>query len=130
MTASLTAVHPVLASNDVAASIQFYRRLGFELRFQDHATDPKYVVVNRDGVELHIQWADAHQWVANLDRPAYRIMVTDVDAIYGEFTRSGALSGNGSHGSPWAVPADTPWGTREFHVRDPGQNSLQFYRAR
>jgi hypothetical protein len=23
---------------------------------------------------------------------------------------------------------DAPWGTREFHLRDLGQNSLQFYR--
>ena len=26
----------------------------------------------------------------------------------------------------WAVPANTPWGTREFHVRDPGGNVLLF----
>jgi hypothetical protein len=24
---------------------------------------------------------------------------------------------------------DTSWGTREFHVRDPDRNGLQFYRS-
>ena len=32
-------------------------------------------------------------------------------------------------GSPWALPGDTPWGTREFHVRDPGGNGLHFYQV-
>ena len=32
-------------------------------------------------------------------------------------------------GSPWGMPADTPWGTREFHLRDPGGNVLQFYQS-
>jgi hypothetical protein len=26
--------------------------------------------------------------------------------------------------------SDTPLGTREFHLRDPDRNGLQFYRAR
>ena len=26
-------------------------------------------------------------------------------------------------------PADTPWGTREFHLRDPDLNGLQYYRT-
>lgn len=32
--------------------------------------------------------------------------------------------------SPWAAPADTPWSTREFHLRDPAGISLQIYRPR
>ena len=128
MKANLQGVHPVLASNDVAASVQFYRRLGFALTFQDQPSEPQYVVLRRDGVELHVQWADPAQWAHPIDRPAYRFIVTDVDAIYEEFVAAGAISAGSGQGSPWAAPADTPWGTREFHLRDPGQNSLQFYR--
>lgn len=128
MKANLQGVHPVLASNDVAASVQFYRRLGFALTFQDKPSEPQYVVLRRDGVELHVQWADPEQWAHPIDRPAYRFIVTDVDAIYEEFVAAGAISAGSGQGSPWAAPADTPWGTREFHLRDPGQNSLQFYR--
>lgn len=128
MKAHLQGVHPVLAASDVMASAQFYCDLGFTLLFQDTPEKPKYAGVARDGVELHIQWADPEQWAYPTDRPAYRFIVSDVDAIYREFVESGRINTGTSQGSPWATPADTPWGTREFHVRDPGQNCLQFYR--
>jgi catechol 2,3-dioxygenase-like lactoylglutathione lyase family enzyme len=128
MKANLQGVHPVLASNDVTASVQFYRLLGFTLNFQDEPKEPKYAVLRRDAVELHIQWASLEQWAHPIDRPAYRFIVSDVDAIYEEFVGAGTIGAKSSQGSPWAAPADTPWGTREFHLRDPGQNSLQFYR--
>lgn len=128
MKAIIEGVHPVLASMDVTVSVQFYSRLGFILIFQDEPGEPKYAVVRRDGVELHIQWSGPDQWAHPIDRPAYRFMVSDIEAIYKEFVASGSVSAQTSRNSPWAAPADTPWGTREFHLRDPGQNSLQFYR--
>ena len=130
MRAKLLAVHPVLAARDVPESVQFYQRLGFAVTFQDAAANPKYVAVSREGVELHIQWADREQWAYPIDRPVYRFVVSDVDAIYAEFVESGAVRPDTNPVSPWAAPADTPWGTREFHLRDPSQNGLQFYRAR
>jgi hypothetical protein len=72
--------------------------------------------------------ADLDQWAHSIDRPSYRFIVSDVDAIYSEFFESGSVGPQTGENSPWAAPADTPWGTREFHLRDPGQNSLQFYR--
>ena len=127
MKVSLQSIHPVLASKDVEASVQFFRDLGFTLLFQDMPQAPKYAGVGRDNVELHIQWADPEQWAYPVDRPVYRFIVSDVDALYREFVRSGRINAETSQGSPWAAPANTPWGTREFHLRDPGQNSLQFY---
>jgi glyoxalase/bleomycin resistance protein/dioxygenase superfamily protein len=123
----LQAVHPVLGARDVTGLVQFYKCLGFAVVFQDDPSSPKYVGVRRDGVELHIQWADKEQWAYPIDRPAFRFLVSDVDAIYAEFVASGAVRPDTSQGSPWSAPADTPWGTREFHLRDPSQNSLQFY---
>jgi catechol 2,3-dioxygenase-like lactoylglutathione lyase family enzyme len=127
MKTTLQAIHPVLGARDVATSIQFFRGLGFTLTFQDSPTEPKYAALKRDNVELHIQWADAGQWAFPTDRPAYRFVVNDVDALYHEFVESGNVNARTGDGSPWAAPANTPWGTREFHLRDPGQNSLQFY---
>jgi catechol 2,3-dioxygenase-like lactoylglutathione lyase family enzyme len=127
MTAHLQNVHPVLMARDVAVSVQFYSALGFALSFVDQPGDSKYAGVVRDGVELHIQWAGSEQWAYPTDRPAYRFIVSDVDALYREFAESGCINPDTIQGSPWAVPANTPWGTREFHIRDPGQNSLQFY---
>jgi catechol 2,3-dioxygenase-like lactoylglutathione lyase family enzyme len=128
MKAELQGIHPILAASDVMASVQFYRGLGFSLSFQDTPDQPKYAGIVRDRVELHIQWADLEQWAYPTDRPAYRFRVNDVDAMYREFVESGRVDVGTNGGSPWAAPANTPWGTREFHLRDPGQNSLQFYR--
>jgi predicted enzyme related to lactoylglutathione lyase len=128
MTASLRAVHPVLAASNVEESVRFYQSLGFAVVFQDAAINPKYVAVKRDGVELHIQWADKEQWAYPIDRPVYRFVVTDVDEMFQEFVKSGGMRSDMSQG-PWASPKNTPWGTREFHLRDPSQNSLQFYRS-
>jgi hypothetical protein len=129
MQAMLEGVHPVLASSDVAVSLNFYVRLGFIVAFQDQIIQPKYAVVRRDRVELHLQWASLDQLGHTIDRPIYRIVVSDVDSIYNEFLGSGSVDPQNSQRGPWATPADTPWGTREFHLRDPGQNSLQFYRS-
>ena len=128
MRADLQAVHPVLAARDVAQLVQFYKCLGFTLVFQDAPTNPKYAGVQRDSVQLHIQWADEEQWAYPTDRPVFRFMVSDVDALYREFVESGAVGSASGQGSPWATPSDTPWGTREFHILDPSKNGLHFYR--
>jgi catechol 2,3-dioxygenase-like lactoylglutathione lyase family enzyme len=130
MTASLEGVHPVLMSKDVAASVQFYTRLGFDLLFLDNSSEPRYAVMRREAAELHFQWQALEQWSYPIDRPSYRFKVSDVDALYQDFSARGGIVEEAGQRSPWSLPADTPWGTREFHLRDPGQNSLQFYRPR
>ena len=120
------AVQPVLMARDVAVSLRFFEQLGFAPCFQDTEQEPRYAGVRRDGIELHLQWGDAGQWVEGKDRPVYRFLVGDVDALHREFAASG-VSAAASEGSPWAQPSETPWGTREFHLRDPGGNGLQFY---
>jgi len=60
------------------------------------------------------------------------LMARDVSeslAFYAEFVSAGAVT-TASTGGPYATPADTPWGTREFHLRDPGGNVLQFAQGR
>lgn len=127
MTAKLEAVHPVLLALDVAAAVAFYQKIGFALAFQDNADDPRYAGVKRDVVVIHLQWHHATELIVGADRPNYRFQVDDVDALYDEFLSSGALMNQGGSG-PWRKPAQTPWGTREFHLRDPSGNGLQFYR--
>jgi catechol 2,3-dioxygenase-like lactoylglutathione lyase family enzyme len=125
----LEAVHPVLMVRDVPASIRFYERLGFSLTFQDRPRDPRYAAVARDTVELHLQWQNEAQWAYPIDRPTYRFVVQDVDALYTALRNNGALAEQAFADGPWRAPSDTPWGTREFHVRDPDGNGLQFYRG-
>lgn len=129
MKAQINAVHPVLMSSDLVASIQFFQRLGFRELFRDHPTQTRYAGVSRDGVEIHLQWHAPEQWRHDGDLPVYRFVVSDVDQLYSELLGSGALPAASGHQSPWAAPGNTPWGTREFHVRDPDGNGLQFYQA-
>lgn len=120
MEPKLECVQPVLMSRDVVASIRFYELLGFILVGQDVPGDPKYARIRRDGVELDLQWHDAKEWDYPNDRPTYRFPVLEVDGLYKQFHESGALSDATN-------VRETPWGTREFHVRDPDLNGLQFY---
>lgn len=121
MTAQLEAVHPVLMVRDVPASLRFYRDLGFDLAFADSETAPRYASIRRDGVELHLQWHAGSDFSPG-DRPTYRFVVRDVDGLFAEFASRAS-------GLDRTEVGNTPWGTREFHVRDPDRNGLQFYRA-
>lgn len=125
----LRAVHPVLMSGDLERSLRFFEALGFREQFRDSPQAPRYACVSRDGVELHLQWHAPEQWNHPGDRPAYRLLVSEVDALYAELRDGGALPDAARRESPWSAPGDTPWGTREFHLRDPDGNCLQFYEA-
>lgn len=121
MRSKLLAVHPVLGSFDVDRSIRFYCALGFELVWHDAASQAAYAVIQRDEVELHLQWNEIAGRDDGEDRPVYRFLVDDVDALHAEWA---TILANGNVRGPM----DTSWGTREFHVRDPDRNGLQFYR--
>lgn len=116
----LLKVIPVVMCSDIARSIAFYRSLGFESTFVDSPDYPKYVVVERDGVEMHLQWHDHADFPEGIDRPTYRFPVDDVDGLAGELRRAIEVPMNG--------PMRTTWGTCEFHVQDPDRNGLQFFR--
>jgi catechol 2,3-dioxygenase-like lactoylglutathione lyase family enzyme len=125
MPAQLEAVHPVLMVRDVPAAVRFYESLGFTRAFQDAPEAPRYAGVRRDGVELHLQWHSPEEWqvFTQGDRPNYRFYVSAVDDYFAELRERGALPAT-------AEVRDTPWGTREFHLRDRDGNGLQFYRNR
>lgn len=127
MNSTLRAVHPVLPARDVEESVRFFQKLRFSLIFLDSEDHPKYAALERDGVEIHLQWADESQWAYPTDRPAFRFVADDVDALFEEFFHAGVMGPTQPDQGPWAVPANTPWGTREFHLRDPAGSSLQFY---
>jgi catechol 2,3-dioxygenase-like lactoylglutathione lyase family enzyme len=119
--ARLVVVHPVLASRDVAASVAFYvTRLGFRLLGQDAPTDPRYAVIRRDDVELHLQWSDPSDWAPG-DRPMYRFVVPEIQALFDEYEDRGVFHEH-------TALHDTPWGTREFAFYDLDRNGLTFYR--
>jgi catechol 2,3-dioxygenase-like lactoylglutathione lyase family enzyme len=129
VTARIEQVHPVLMARDVEQSIAFYQSMGFRCTFIDRAVQPTYAAVTRDAVTLHLQVQHEPYADDSRDRPNYRFVCSDVDELYDAFVSGGAVSRDDPGPSPWARPENTPWGTREFHVRDPDGNGLHFYRA-
>jgi len=107
-------------SRDVSRSIEFFARLGFKKAFADNDANPKYAGISRDGIELHLQWHDSKEWEYPNDRPTYRFVTKDIDSLFRNFIDAGI--------EDYTKPQKTPWGTYEFHVRDPDMNGLQFYR--
>ena len=120
--AKFEAVNPVLQSKDVAKAINFYtQKLGFRLVGQDNPDDPKYAVIVRDSVELHIQWHDiAHFADEHVDRPMLRFVIPEIELLYEEYAGKG-LFHDGTE------LRQTPWGTKEFAFFDPDMNGLTFY---
>ena len=118
--ATLTAVHPVLPSQNVAVSIDFYvERIGFRLLGRDSESDTRYAVVARDSVELHIQWHDPDEWSA-VERPMLRLLVSSTEQLFDEFSGASVFHAG-------TALRETPWGTREFAFYDPYKNGLTFY---
>lgn len=119
--AILQTVNPVLPSQDVRASIDFYvTQLGFTLQFQDSVDKPSYAGLCRDKVALHIQWHDPVEW-ETVERPSLRFVVSDLVALFEEYKDNGVFHEN-------TALRKTSWGTQEFAFFDPDQNGLTFYR--
>jgi catechol 2,3-dioxygenase-like lactoylglutathione lyase family enzyme len=118
----LVAVQPVLPSRDVALAVAWYvHKLGFHMQYTDQPTAPRYAVLLRDGVELHLQWHDPAEWSA-VERPMLRFPVDDILALYAEYSRKGVFHEN-------TALKRTAWKTEEFAFYDRDGNGLTFYRA-
>lgn len=110
---TIHATVPVLASLDLQASEVFYtERLGFSVQ----ARHPDYLIVARDGCELHF-WLCADRHIAENTSCYVR---GDTRALHADFT---------ARGLPLPAPEDRPWGMRELYVIDPHGNLLKFGEA-
>lgn len=111
MSAVIQTAIPVLASLDLAESLEFYtRRLGFARRLQ---TDG-YLIVDREGAEIHF-WLCHERHVA--ENTSCYVRVASADAVYRECL---------SRGLEVEAPVTRPWGMKELYVIDPHGNLLKF----
>jgi catechol 2,3-dioxygenase-like lactoylglutathione lyase family enzyme len=111
----LTAIIPKLPMRDAVATRTYYvDQLGFKAK----GHYPDYLIVERDGLELHFfLFADLDP-LTN-DGQVY-IRVADIDTLYQALVDRGmAIHPNGSLGTK-------PWGQREFALLDPDHNLLTF----
>lgn len=115
-------VSPVCPVTDMAASLRFWKQLGFDLDFSDDP-DPlsaSYTGVKRGGLELHLQFFTAEQ-MEFTQTMATRIRMESRDALealYAEWE---------PHGFITAPLEAKPWGNYEFGFYDPNNTPFYFY---
>jgi uncharacterized glyoxalase superfamily protein PhnB len=108
----------ILKTTDVAATLDWYRRVGFEVRdvFPDDG-EPSWCEVSRDGVVLQFLGGDT-PWPGP---PAFTgtlyLHPESVDALFEQIKE---------HTTPAWGPEDREWGTRELGLRDPNGYFLTF----
>lgn len=109
---------PILPSRSIAATVAFYRHLGFE--GDAHEFDQNYAILTRGAVELHF-FTDRDLVPSKSSAGCY-IRVLDVERIYQSFL-SCALPHAGI--PRMHILEDKPWGMREFALIDPDGNLLR-----
>ena len=98
---------------DMAASVQFYNRLGFETVYGGGDTGFTSLKIGTNFVNLQHTGA-----VPGIGWGRVIFHVASPDHVYATAT---------SHGYPAeTMPADAPWGERYFHILDPDGHELSF----
>jgi len=115
----LEKLSPILPSRDIDATEAFYRALGFLTVYKDN--DPGYLLLKRDGAEVHFFWSADHD-PKKSDHGAY-LRPSDIDAFSAEVAQLGLPS---APGFPRFLPAeDKDWGMREAVIWDPDGNLIR-----
>jgi catechol 2,3-dioxygenase-like lactoylglutathione lyase family enzyme len=113
----LTAIHPKLPMRDYAATRAYYiDQLGF--RQSGTADYPDYLMLQRDGIEIHFFLFKDLNPLENYGQVYIR--TENIDAVYEEMRKTTA----GIH--PNGALQLRPWGQKEFSMLDPDNNLLTF----
>jgi uncharacterized glyoxalase superfamily protein PhnB len=124
LTPVLSNLTPMLpAGKDIKAALAFYeQKLGFMVTYK--ADDLGMVILRRGAVEIILQ---------NIDDPhtasqtSLRIQLSGVDALYNEYQAQAIPPFQDGEGAGLGLLKMTPWGTREFAVRDLAGVCITFY---
>lgn len=112
----LVAFTSVFTVNDVNRSLEFYLgHLGFSEFFR-LGEPPRYAIVERDAVSLHLM--PASREARGLGRSSIYVFAADVDALHVELCALGC--------NVETAPVDYNYGMREFSLRDPDGNRITF----
>lgn len=115
-------IRPVCPTTDMAATLVFWRRLGFQLAFSSlrPAEEADYAGMRRDDLELHFQTFTPEERTG-VEAMALRIEVVDraaLDELYAEWEPLGMIS---------APLEQKPWGTFEFGFYTPERLAVFVY---
>ena len=121
LSAMIRQIAPQFITADIAASLAYYKdKLGFDCvgTWDD---PPVYAIVARDEHKIHFRLADAPK--SDPDKYADELLdvyvfVDDADALHAEYVSRGVEFTR--------ALGDTPWGMREFVVKDCDGRLLAF----
>jgi uncharacterized glyoxalase superfamily protein PhnB len=111
------------AGKDMEAALAFYeQKLGFTARYK--AEDLSMVILQRGPVEIILLNNDDPHTAS---QTSLRIQLTRVDALYKEYQAQAIAPFEQGDGAGLGSIKSTPWGTREFAVRDLAGVCITFY---
>jgi hypothetical protein len=119
-----SSITPMLpAGRDIEAALTFYEhKLGFTPTYK--ADDLSMIILKRDGVEIILtNFDDPH----TASQTSIRIQLSGVDALYSEYQAQAIPPFHEHNGAGLGTLTATPWGTREFAVRDLAWVCITFY---
>jgi catechol 2,3-dioxygenase-like lactoylglutathione lyase family enzyme len=109
------------AGSDMQAAVDFYeRKLGFTPGYRDDSM----AIMRRGVVEIILQNNDDPRTAS---QTSLRIQTTGVDALYAEYRAQAIPPFHQPEGAGLGELKATPWGTREFAVRDLAGVCITFY---
>lgn len=115
----LTSLAPQFLVDDLARSIAYYRRLGFNF---GEPWDGFYAIGELDGLELHLKEAPKSEAERRYRREHEHLDaaagVDGVEAFYGRCVANGVTVVR-----PLAA---TAWGTKDFYIEDPDGYIISF----
>jgi catechol 2,3-dioxygenase-like lactoylglutathione lyase family enzyme len=115
----LTSFAPQFLVDDLARSMEYYRRLGFAF---GEPWDGFYAIGRLDGLELHLKEAPKHEAERQYRREHEHLDaaggVDGIEAFYAQCAANGARIVK-----PLTA---TAWGTKDFYVEDPDGYIVSF----
>jgi len=115
-------VIPSFPVTDLSESIQFYQRLGFDLRWSYPETAPDHAGLALDDVSLMLFSNPQTEGEGDLEwgpRSLY-VLIHEIDAFHAHLTSAMEVV---------PTPQDSDYGMRDFEVMDPSGNRLTFGEA-
>jgi|GEM_PF-756048 len=114
------------AGKDIKTALAFYeQKLGFTPTYK--ADDLSMVIVRRGVAEIILLNNDDPRTASET---SFRIQLTGIDALYSEYQAKSIAPFHQNDAGGLGELGSTPWGTREFAVRDLAGVCITFYENR
>ena len=112
---------PILPSRDLAETLAFYERLGFESRGSAPPEEWNYLIIARGEVWLHFFGMPEIDPLTTI--AGCYVYVDDADAVFEQWRSE--VEPDPATGRRIEAPTDTDYGMREFAVIDPSGNLVR-----